>query len=258
VFAALPPQVQTIFARADAGFYCGEAVEAYENRGVEFIVSARKTSRLVEELKAADWKRSPRTDADGQCEFRYQPEGWGQAYRFLALRYEKKPPPCEAGEPEQYQLFDTPEYSYRVFVTNMREGIDRLVWFYNQRAGAENLIKEANNDAGLAAYPSGRWMMNCNHFQLALLAYNLNCWLMLFNREEEAQVETLKHTTLATARLRFLFLAAKIWRHAGRVGVSYSDHYAEQGIFRRLMDRLRAIARDGQRFGPVVATALTG
>jgi hypothetical protein len=258
VFAALPPQVKGIFARADAGFYCGEAVEAYEKQGVQFIVSARKTSRLVEELQAADWKRSPRTDADGQCEFRYQPEGWGQAYRFLALRYEKKPPPCEAGEPEQYQLFDTPEYSYRVFVTNMKDGVDRLVWFYNQRAGAENLIKEANNDAGLAAYPSGRWMMNCNHFQLALLAYNLNCWLMLFNREEEAQVEALKHTTLATARLRFLFLAAKIWRHAGRVGVSYSDHYAEQGIFRRLMDRLRAIARDGQRFGPVVATALTG
>ena len=90
------------------------------------------------------------------------------------------------------------------------------MWFYNQRAGAENLIKEANNDAGLAAHPSGRWMMNCNHFQLAMLAYNLNCWLMLFNREEEAKVETLQHTTLATARLRFLFLAAKIWRHAGQ------------------------------------------
>jgi hypothetical protein len=29
-----------------------------------------------------------------------------------------------------------------------------------QRAAAENLIKEANNDAGLAAHPSGRWMMN--------------------------------------------------------------------------------------------------
>ena len=41
------------------------------------------------------------------------------------------------------------------------------------------------------------------------------------------------------------------------VGVSYSDHYAEQGIFRRLMDRLRAIATDGQRFLPVLA-ALTG
>jgi hypothetical protein len=257
VFAALPPQVKTIYARADAGFYCWEAVEAYEHQGVQFIISAQKTSRLVDELQAADWKRSPRTDADGQCEFRYQPEGWEKAYRFLALRYLKKPPPRETDKAEQYQLFDTPEYGYRVFVTNMKDAIDLLVWFYNQRAGAENLIKEANNDAGLAAHPSGRWMMNCNYFQLAMLAYNLNCWLMLFNREEDAKVETLKHTTLATARLRFLFLAAKIWRHAGRVGVSYSDHYEEKGIFRRLLARLRVIATDGRRFGPVLATPLT-
>src|SRR5207245_2012052 len=166
--------------------------------------------------------------------------------------------PREAGEPEQYQLFETTDYRYRVFVTNLRQAVDLLVWFYNQRAGAENLIKEANNDAGLAAYPSGRWMMNCNHFQLAMLAYNLNCWLMLFNREQETKVETLKHTTLATARLRFLFFADKIWRHASRVGISYSDHYAEQGIFDRLMGRLRAITTDGRRFGPVLATALTG
>jgi hypothetical protein len=79
---------------------------------------------------------------------------------------------------------------YRVFVTDIKRAIDLLVWFYDQRAGAENLIKEANNDAGLTAYPSSRWLMNCNHFQLAMLAYNLNCWLMLFNREE-AKVETL-------------------------------------------------------------------
>jgi hypothetical protein len=256
VLASLPPTVNTIYARADAGFYCGEAVEAYQSGGVQFIVSARKTSRLVEELRAADWKASPRTDADGQCEFRYQPEGWGRAYRFIALRYRKKPRPKQAGEPEQYQLFDTPEYTYRVFVTNLPGAVDRLAWFYQQRAGAENLIKEANNDAGLAAHPSGRWMMNCNHFQLALLAYNLNCWLMLFHREEQARVETLQHTTLATARLRFLFLAAKIWRHAGRVGVSYSDHYEERGIFQRLMGRLRAIGAGEKGFRPVIAVAL--
>jgi hypothetical protein len=256
VCATLPPQVKTIYARADSGFYCGEAVEAYQNKGVQFIVSARKTSRLVEQLKAADWKQSPRTDADGQCEFRYQPEGWGKAYRFIALRYVKKPSPKKRDEPEQYQLFDTPEYSYRVFVTNMPDRIDVLVWFYNQRAGAENLIKEANNDAGLAAHPSARWAMNCVHFQLAMLAYNLNCWLLLFSREEEAKLGTLKHTTLATSRLRFLFVAAKIWRHAGRVGVSYSDHYAEKGLWQRLMDRLRAVAQQNHVFVPVIAVAL--
>jgi hypothetical protein len=41
VLAPLPPQVTTIQARADSGFYCRNAVEGYENRGVEFIVSAR-------------------------------------------------------------------------------------------------------------------------------------------------------------------------------------------------------------------------
>ena len=68
-----------------------------------------------------------------------------------------------------------------------------------------------------------------------------NCWLLLFNREAQASVETLRHTTLATARLRFLFVAAKIWRHAGRTGVSYSDQYQEKGLFERLMRRLRAM-----------------
>jgi hypothetical protein len=98
--------------------------------------------------------------------------------------------------------------------------------------------------------------MNCIHFQLAMLAYNLNCWLVLFSREEEAKADTLKHTTLATSRLRFLFVAAKIWRHAGRVGVSYSDHYAEKGLWQRLMDRLRAVVDQNNSFTPVIAAAL--
>jgi len=167
VFAALPACVSKVFARADAGFYCWEAVQAYEKGKACFIIVASKTQRLLEELQKACWKPAPKTDADEQCEFWYQPEGWGKAYRFLALRYRKPTPRSEPGE--QYQLFDSSQYRYRVFVTDMAESIDLLVWFYNQRAGAENLIKEANNDAGLAAHPSRRWAMNCVHFQLAML-----------------------------------------------------------------------------------------
>lgn len=255
-FSALPASVQRVYARADSGFYCWEAVQTYQRRNCHFIVVARKTARLLDELKAADWRPSPRTDADGQCEFFYQPEGWGEPYRFLALRYAKQPEPRPAEVPEQYQLFDTPDYTYRVFVTDMDGPLDVLTGFYRGRAAAENLIKEANNDAGLAAHPSNRWMMNANWFQIVMLAYNLNCWLMLFHREESEKVEEMRHTTLATARLRFLFLAAKIWRHAGRVGVSYSDHYEEKGIFERLMSRLRAIHPGANGFAPVIATAL--
>ena len=141
-------------------------------------------------------------------------------------------------------------------MTNLDAPIDVVVGFYRQRAGAENLIKEANNDAGLAAHPSARWSINCVHFQLAMLAYNLNCWLMLFNRDEQAKIEDLRHTTLATARLRFLFLAAKFVRHAGAVLVRYSDHYAEQGTMARLMGRLRSIVPSGNRYAPVLGSVL--
>jgi hypothetical protein len=256
VCAALPEGVKQIYGRADSGFYCQSAVEAYEACHVRFVISARKTSRLVELLQQAEWKESKKTDADMECEFRYKPQGWSKEYRFVALRSEKARAEVAEEENEQYQLFETSRYKYRVFVTDMDDPIYFVVWFYNQRAGAENLIKEANNDAGLTAHPSGRFDVNCNHFQLAMLAYNLNCWLMLFNREPQADSADLRHTTLATSRLRFLFVAAKVWHHAGRTGVHYSDHYEEKGLFERLMTRLRNIMPGAQGYTPVMTPAL--
>jgi len=133
VFQSLPRCVESIFARADSGFYCWEAAEAYEKFQCRFIIVARKTTRLL------------------------KPKGWSKPYRFIALRYEKVPDDTEESDQVvQYQLFETKQYKYRVFVTNMNEPVDRLVWFYNQRAGAENLIKESNNDAGIGNPPTPR------------------------------------------------------------------------------------------------------
>ena len=268
--ASLPAGVKQIFGRDDSGFYCQEAIEGYEeDPRCQFVICAQKTDRLVEQLQKADWKPSRQTDADEQCEFFYQPVGWNKAYRFVALRYDKaareaqktkkktaKPNTDDAKAREQYQLFDTAPYEYRVFVTTMSDPIAYVVWFYRQRAGAENLIKEANGDAGLAAHPSERFDTNRIHFQLAMLAYNFNCWLLLFNREPEADSMKLKHTTLALARLRFLFIAAKLWNHAGRVGIHYSEQYQEKALFDRLINRLRAIKRQGPTFTAVMTPAL--
>jgi hypothetical protein len=74
VRAALPPGVKQIFGRADSGSYYREAVEGYEEFNAQLAISARKASRLVEQLRTAEWK--PSTDAGWECEFRYQPEGW--------------------------------------------------------------------------------------------------------------------------------------------------------------------------------------
>jgi hypothetical protein len=222
---------------------------------------ARKTARLVGELKTVAWKPSPQTDAEAEADFLYQPEGWEKPFRFVALRFPKppkgQPSKSQPARSEQYQLFETAAYLYRVFVTDLEGPVYRLVRFYNGRCASENLIKEANNDAGMTAHPYYRFDMNQNHFQLVMLAYNLNCWLALFHRDEQAETASLRHTTLATARLRFLFVAARLWRHAGRVGISYSDQYEDRAGLTQLLQRLRQIRfRDGI-FAPVIAHALT-
>ncbi len=48
--------------------------------------------------------------------------------------------------------------------------------------------------------PSGRWMVNANWFQIVMPAYNVNCWLPLFNREEQVKPDEIRHVTLVTAR----------------------------------------------------------
>jgi hypothetical protein len=49
-------------------------------------------------LRQAEWKPSPKTDAEAECEFRYQLEGWTKPYRFIAMRTEK---PREEVEDEE-------------------------------------------------------------------------------------------------------------------------------------------------------------
>jgi hypothetical protein len=47
-------------------------------------------------------------------------------------------------------LFDTPQYTYRVFVTNMDRPLDALVWFLQPAGGAETLwVYQAQVRAGL-------------------------------------------------------------------------------------------------------------
>jgi hypothetical protein len=71
----------------------------------------------------------------------------------------------------------------------MKGALDLLVWFYRQRAGAENLIKKPTMMLGWRPHPSPQWATNCVHFQPVMLAYNLNSSLLLFTREEGVKVE---------------------------------------------------------------------
>jgi hypothetical protein len=253
----LPKTVEKLRARADSGFYCWEAAQCYDGLNCEFVIVARKTPRLVGELQAAAWKRSPGTDADFECQFSYQPEGWDKEFRYVGLRYDQPEP--DTKNPDQMGFFEGLACNYRVFVTNIGPEVmtpAEVANFYNKRAAVENLIKESNNDIGLTAHPSGQWAMNANHFQLSMIAYNLNCWLQLLQREEEISTSEMTHRTTATTRLRMLFLAARITRHGGQTEIHFGKHYQEQGCFDRLMSRIRAIRRQVDVYLPVIPVPL--
>ena len=70
-------------------------------------------------------------------------------------------------------------------------GIFTSLPFYPHVSGVPNgLLRLSPPQVHAAVHNSGD--MNRNHFQLAMLAYNRNCWLLLFNREAQASVETLR------------------------------------------------------------------
>ena len=230
---SVPVTVKEIVARADAGFYAKEVVEGIEALGerYSYIIVAQKTTPLVRELEAADWKKWDGTG--GICEFWYQPHDWGHPWRFVAVRYAVEQTPSD-----QQPLFETEQWKCRVFVTNRRDEKRAIYQQYDGRATAENYIKEGCNDAGFAVLSGHCFKANQNYLQMAILAYNWNRWLQLMSLPEQ---EAYQRTQLRTQRLRLVFVAAKLVVHEGQRWVRLSQSYGEQPRFHQLMERVRSI-----------------
>jgi hypothetical protein len=247
--ASLETRVEEVVGRMDAGFYAKEVVEAIEGLGerYSYILVAQKTSALVRALEAADWKKW--AGSGGVCEFGYQPEGWNRMRRFVAVRHA-----VEQEGSDQYPLFATEHWKYRVFVTNRREDKRTICCQYDGRATAENYIKEGCNDAGFGVLSGQNFKANQNYLQMAILAYNSNRWLQLMALGEQ---ESYQRRQLRTERLRLVFVAAKLVRHEGRSWVRFSQSYGEQDRFHRLMKRLRSIKQNGGTYTSSRAAPLT-
>jgi len=162
-----------------------------------------------------------------ECE--YLPMGWEEPSRFVAMRIPKE----EKGD-RQLKLLESEKYVYRVFATDEMMRPHNVIAGYDQRADAENLIGEAQRE-GVLAIPSKKFQTHHAFFQIVMLAYNLWRWMKLLaghaQRQEQKgeQVEkrkqiTMPDHTIRIARLKMLFVAAKIRFHGNRDEVRYSIH----------------------------------
>jgi len=219
----LPDCVRDVHVRGDGEFIGWDSVKACLDEGFFFTFGNK---RCAPPFPEDGWYRH------GDYEYNecvYQPTGWEQACRFVVMRIRED----QRGD-RQLKLLDSENYLYRVFVTDEKGRPHRVIDDYDQRADAENLIGEAQRE-GVLAIPSKRFQAHHAFFQIVMLAYNLWRWMKLLAGHAERQKQqglgipeskqiTMPDHTIRIARLKMLFVAAKIRFHGNRDEVRYSIH----------------------------------
>jgi hypothetical protein len=242
----LPGCVKKVLLRADGEFFNWATICAAKEQGFDFIIAKKRGNPPFESKRwYQPWKLKP-------YEYNsvvYQPIGWKHPCRFVAMRI-----PKEDSEILQYELFENDRYTYRIFCTNLKGKPHKIIAQYDKRADAENLIGEAKRE-GLDAIPSAKFKNNYAYFQIVMLAYNIwryfKIMAQISSKDQNKSIihhapqglEAVKNNTIKVARLKLLFIAAKLVSHANREKVKYSIYDSRTPSlirFLKFLDKLRS------------------
>jgi hypothetical protein len=170
------------------------------------------------------------------AEFRYCPQGWTGARRFVVIR---RPVPEEPSA--QLHLFQMGGYSYQVLVTNLSLKPLHLWRFYNQRARAELIIRELKDAYALGKIPTKDFTANESFFQIVSLGYNLLNWF-----KRLCAPAHLQRATLQRLRQRLFLVPSQPVRPGGVPTLRLAPSYPYTSEF---VETLRRIPRLRSPFG---------
>jgi hypothetical protein len=227
--ACLPECVQQVLIRADAEFQSWESVDQCIQSGFNFIIANKRCNPSFDPQR---WYRPRKKQPYAYNSCIYQPMGWLQPVRFVAMRMPKEKKAVK-DQLVQGELFEDDRYKYRIFCTDLQRQAHVVIAEYDKRADVENLVGESKRE-GLEAIPSSRFKNNYAYFQIVMLAYNIWRYLKMLaehSTQAEPPVENLeqgrglagiKTNTIRIARLRLLMIAAKVVSASNRHKVRYS------------------------------------
>jgi hypothetical protein len=222
----LPGCVQKVLLRADGEFLSWKSVQACNVAGFQFIIANKRCDPPFDpNTWYRPWKRK---DIEyNSCT--YKPIGWDVEFRFVAMRIAKEQKQASK-QPVQCELFEDARYTYRIFCTTLTGKAHHVVAEYDKRADVENLVGEAKRE-GLDAIPSARFKNNYAFFQIVMLAYNIWRYMKIMaqmsakrSTSGETGFSDLMTNTIRIARLKLLFIAAKVVKDSNRDKVKYSIH----------------------------------
>jgi hypothetical protein len=225
--AQLPGCVQYVLLRADGEFLCWQSVKASIEAGFKFIIANRGCTPIFD---PGNWYRPFKRQAIEYNSCFYQPIGWQHPCRFVVMRIlkELKQP---SNQPQQCALFKDDQYTYRIFCTNLAGASHQIIADYDKRADVENLVGEAKRE-GLDMIPSAKFKNNYAFFQIVMLAYNIWRYMKMIAQHSVADrcptsdniLKGIMTNTVRIARLKLLFIAAKVVHHSNRDRIKYSIH----------------------------------
>jgi hypothetical protein len=231
-FAMLPKQVWRVLARADAAFFSADFVLELEKLRCGYALKVK--TRNYKKLCAAQvWQKARGQEGVWTADFEHRIDGWDKPRRFVAVRrLVGMLTPEKDGV-----MFDVPEYSYTLFVTNLGLTPLKTEAFYNKRAVAENLIGAGKNQMGFGSMLVHEFWANHALLQTSVLAYNLMIWFRQMALDAHRWSERPN-----TLRRRLIYLAGRLLFTDGRWVLALSRGYPYTEEWERMESRLSALS----------------
>ncbi len=203
---------------ADSGFYLIDFISHLEEKGFEYVISAKIFPILQKKIYGlTNWKKV--TDGIEVSEFMFQhiSEVWNKDRRYIVIRQEIKKRPKASGK--QLNIFsllgEEPSYRHQLLITNNTKDDPYAIWnYYKPRANDENIIENLKDGFGFDAFNLDNfWATEAVLITICLIFHNLLLYLMKYivNPEHSRQ-------KLRTFRMKFLIVPG-ILGNDGRIDV---------------------------------------
>jgi len=196
---------------ADSAFYQIELVEFIEDKQVPYVIAARLSRPLQNEIaKVTQWKKVDDGISVAEFIFEHKDKKWQKPRRYIVIRQQitaQKPKP--AGR--QLSFFKEDEnltrYRYGCYLTSHTESPEQVWRTYRLRAGDEGIIKENKEDFALDGFSLDTFFAVEAAMLFRILFYNI---INLFRSKCLGDEE--KRKTLSTLRMKYLLIPAVLGR----------------------------------------------
>ncbi|HBK70247.1 MAG TPA: IS1380 family transposase, partial [Flavobacteriaceae bacterium] len=223
IIANLKNDVKDITFRMDSGYFNEEIIKTIEQADYKYIIKAKKYASLMamidNNFKNMNWEKHGENQE--AAFYAMKLDNWEEDRKFIIVR-ELKP----EEERRQGVLFESHNYNYFIYVTNMELELSESIYFYQKRGNSENYIKESKYDLNIGTLLLKPFWANEALFQIAMLVYNI---FLMFKMAYLSPVEYRQQ--IKTFRLKYIYVAGQLIKAARQTILKLMPNYPHKELF---------------------------